>query len=189
MQWLSRLAVAVVLVCFILGSNRFLGPSASTWWTPSLGNQPWQWELSHPLRLGNASDMGTNDKLPNGKRAPAPVIYDIDGIINPKSTITALARAREACGVLRGGGSCGELLLRVRRRVSSTSVLPAASQRRSLRKEGTGLSGVLPDIRSPSTVAIVESMIAKQCAAKGFDAVETDIDEEYTSAPRLLAHH
>ena len=35
------------------------------------------------------------------------------------------------------------------------------------------------DIRSPQTVSIIESMIATQCAAKGFDAVETDIDEEY----------
>ncbi len=35
------------------------------------------------------------------------------------------------------------------------------------------------DIRSPATVSIVESMIRQQCADKGFDAVETDIDEEY----------
>jgi hypothetical protein len=36
------------------------------------------------------------------------------------------------------------------------------------------------DIQSSSTVSIVESIISQQCAAKGFDAVETDIDEEYT---------
>ena len=35
------------------------------------------------------------------------------------------------------------------------------------------------DIRAPATVSIIEAMIARQCAAKGFDAVETDIDEEY----------
>ena len=35
------------------------------------------------------------------------------------------------------------------------------------------------NIQSPGTVSVIESMIAKQCAAKGFDAVETDIDEEY----------
>ena len=34
--------------------------------------------------------MGTNDVLPDGKHAPDPVIYDIDGIINPKSTVTQL---------------------------------------------------------------------------------------------------
>jgi hypothetical protein len=35
------------------------------------------------------------------------------------------------------------------------------------------------NIQSPTTVSIIESMIDQQCAAKGFDAVETDIDEEY----------
>ena len=38
------------------------------------------------------------------------------------------------------------------------------------------------DIRSATTVSVVESMIDRQCAAKGFDAVETDIDEEYGDA-------
>ena len=28
-------------------------------WVPGIGNIPWQWELDHPLRLGNAQDMGT----------------------------------------------------------------------------------------------------------------------------------
>ena len=35
------------------------------------------------------------------------------------------------------------------------------------------------NIESPTTLSIIESMIDQQCAAKGFDAVETDIDEEY----------
>jgi len=35
------------------------------------------------------------------------------------------------------------------------------------------------NIRSPKTVRIIEAMIRQQCASKGFDAVETDIDEEY----------
>ena len=37
------------------------------------------------------------------------------------------------------------------------------------------------DIRSPATVSIIESMIDQQCAAKGFDVVETDIDESFAS--------
>ena len=36
------------------------------------------------------------------------------------------------------------------------------------------------NINSPATVSIVESMIQQQCAAKGFDAVEPDIDDSYT---------
>ena len=36
------------------------------------------------------------------------------------------------------------------------------------------------NIGSPTTVSIIESMIDQQCAAKGFDAVETDLDETYS---------
>ncbi|MGA2522420.1 MAG: hypothetical protein ABSG81_16560, partial [Acidimicrobiales bacterium] len=62
--------------------------SAGTWWSPPpTVNQPWQWELSNPLNLGNAKELGTDDKLPDGAAAPAPVIYDIDAIINPASTV------------------------------------------------------------------------------------------------------
>jgi hypothetical protein len=63
---------------------------AATWWVPPLGNQPWQWELDHPLNVSSAQDMGTDDRLTDGQVAPAPVIYDIDGIINPASTVAAL---------------------------------------------------------------------------------------------------
>ena len=67
MQWLSRCAIALVLVVVLFGFQSIPRADASTWWSPPLGNQPWQWELSHPLRLTNAHDMGTNDKLPDGK--------------------------------------------------------------------------------------------------------------------------
>jgi hypothetical protein len=57
------------------------------------------------------------------------------------------------------------------------------------RRDGAGeLGAAVPhwpgrylNIESPTTLAIVESMIDHQCAAKGFDGVETDIDEEYAS--------
>ena len=56
------------------------------------------------------------------------------------------------------------------------------------RRDGAGeLGAAVPhwpgrylNIKSPTTLAIVESMIDHQCAAKRFDAVETDIDDEYT---------
>jgi len=38
------------------------------------------------------------------------------------------------------------------------------------------------NISSPKTLSIVESMIRSQCATKGFDAVETDLDETYAGA-------
>ncbi|HEX7443523.1 MAG TPA: hypothetical protein VF320_06535, partial [Acidimicrobiales bacterium] len=44
-----------------------------TWWAPPLGSQPWQWELSNPLNLSNAKQLGIKDRLPNARPAPAPV--------------------------------------------------------------------------------------------------------------------
>lgn len=88
-HWLMAAAAASLTMVLCLG---WAVPraAAATWWSPPLGNQPWQWELSHPLKLTSARDMGTKDKLPNRQPAPAPVIYDIDGIINPASTVSAL---------------------------------------------------------------------------------------------------
>ena len=85
--------VAAAALCCSVSPGRAAaaGTAASTtWWVPSLGSQPWQWELDHPLRLGQAKDMGTDDKLPDGQPAPPPVIYDLDGIITPASTVAAL---------------------------------------------------------------------------------------------------
>jgi hypothetical protein len=50
---------------------------------------------------------------------------------------------------------------------------------------GSALSGYpesFLNINSPATVRITEAMIAQQCAAKGFDAVETDLDETYSGS-------
>src|SRR5262249_27512795 len=62
----------------------------TSWWTPPLGNVPWQWELDHALVLTKPGDMGTDDTLPNGDPAPDPVVYDIDGIDNSAPTVAAL---------------------------------------------------------------------------------------------------
>jgi hypothetical protein len=37
--------------------------------------------------------MGTEATLPNGQHVPNPVAYDIDGILNPAGTVTALHAA------------------------------------------------------------------------------------------------
>ena len=44
------------------------------------------------------------------------------------------------------------------------------------------------NINSPVTVRITEAMINQQCAAKGFDAVETDLDETYSGSDGLQPH-
>ena len=121
-----------------------------------------------------------NDKLPNGKRAPAPVIYDIDGIINPRSTVSALHALGKHVVCYVEVGAAGNYYSAGEEGVTTTyyQQLRAAG---ALGAKVPGYPEYYLNIQSPSTVSIIESMIATQCAAKGFDAVETDIDEEYTS--------
>ncbi len=181
MSWLSKIALALMLVVALFGLHGVARAEASTWWTPSLGKQPWQWELSHPLRLTSARDMGTKDKLPDGKRAPAPVIYDIDGIINPRSTVTALHEQGKHVVCYIEVGAAGNYYSAAQEGIS-TSYYDQLHAAGVFGEKVPGYAEYYLDIRSPTTVSIIESMIAKQCAAKGFDAVETDIDEEYTNA-------
>jgi hypothetical protein len=152
----------------------------SGWWVPALGNQPWQWELSNPLNLKNATQMGTKDKLPNKSLAPAPVIYDIDAIINPASTVSALHALGKHVVCYIEVGAVGNYYSAADEGIPTTyySQLVAAGV---VGAKVSGWPERYLDIRSPATVAIIESMIAQQCAAKGFDAVETDIDESYGS--------
>ena len=178
MKWLSRTVAILLLVSVCFGLQSSTRAQASSWWTPPLGNQPWQWELSHPLRLSNARDMGTNDRLPDGAHAPNPVIYDIDGIINPKSTVTALHAEGKHVVCYIEVGAAGDYYSASDEGISTTYY----DQLRSAGEFGKKVPGYPEyylNIQSPGTVSIIESMIAKQCAAKGFDAVETDIDEEY----------
>lgn len=122
--------------------------------------------------------MGTNDKLPDGAHAPDPVIYDIDGIINPKSTVTALHAQGKHVVCYIEVGAAGDYYSAAQEGISTTYY----DQLRSAGEFGKKVAGYPEyylNIQSPTTVSIIESMIAKQCAAKGFDAVETDIDEEY----------
>jgi hypothetical protein len=181
MAWVSRSAVALLLIVVLVGIGWQSSPraGAASWWTPPLGSQPWQWELSHPLRLTNAKDMGTDDKLPNGKPAPAPVIYDIDGIINPASTVGALhARGKHVVCYIEVGAA-GNYYSAAQEGIS-TSYYQQLHNAGVFGTKVRGYPEYYLNIQSPATVSIIESMISRQCAAKGFDAVETDIDEEYT---------
>jgi hypothetical protein len=161
----------------------FISPSfpraaASTWWIPPLGNQPWQWELSHPLRFNNAQDMGTDDKLPDGQLAPVPVVYDIDAIINPASTVAELHSMGKHVVCYIEVGAAGNYYSAAQEGVSAT-YFDQLRHAGEFGKKVPGYPEHYLDIQSPTTISIIESMISQQCAAKGFDAVETDIDEEY----------
>jgi hypothetical protein len=178
MRILSRAVLVLLLATAALGVPSGIRAGAATRWIPPLGNQPWQWELSHPLSLTNARDMGTNDKLPNGKPAPAPVIYDIDGIINPASTVAALHAEGKHVVCYVEVGAAGDYYSAADEGIPTTyyAQLQAAGV---FGNKVSHYPEFYLDIRSPATVSIIESMIDTQCAAKGFDAVETDIDEEY----------
>jgi len=44
--------------------------STTSWWVPALGNQPWQWEIDHPLDLSNATDMARATRCPTAHPPP-----------------------------------------------------------------------------------------------------------------------
>jgi hypothetical protein len=155
--------------------------AAGSWWHPPLDNLPWQWEIDHPLNLNDATDMGTNDTLPNGQPAPAPKVFDIDGIINSASTVTALHRLGDHVICYIEVGTAGNYYSASEEGIATTYY----AQYQAAGVFGNALSGYpesFLNINSPATVRITEAMISQQCAAKGFDAVETDLDETYSGS-------
>lgn len=140
---------------------------------------PWQWVLGHAFNVNSATDMGSNDTLPDGSSAPTPSVYDIDAIVNPASTVAALHAKGDHVICYVEVGTAGNYYSASDEGVSSTYY----SQFQAAGVLGSKLSGYpeyFLNINSAATVSIVESMIATQCAAKGFDAVETDLDETYS---------
>ncbi|HZM57202.1 MAG TPA: endo alpha-1,4 polygalactosaminidase, partial [Acidimicrobiales bacterium] len=148
------------------------GGPAGSWRVPPLGNVPWQWELAHPLDLTNPSDMGTGATTYLGAPAPNPVVYDIDGFDNAAATVSALHAAgdRVVCYIEVGAAENYR---------PDYSQFPASTL-------GNTMAGYpnerYLDIRSAAVVSVIEARIVQQCSAKGFDAVETDIDESYPSS-------
>lgn len=141
------------------------------WWHPGPEPLPWQWEIDHPLNLSSTRDLGTDVTTYGGKPAAKPVIYDIDGFGNPAVTVAALhTRGDKVICYIEVGAAES---YRPDYREFPVSVLgtavPSYPQERYL------------DIRSAVVREIIEKRIA-MCAAKGFDAVETDIDESYGAA-------
>ena len=114
-----------------------------------------------------------------GRVSGHPLLYDIDGIENPASTVRALHRlgAHVICYI--EVGSAGNYYPAATEGVRTTyyAQLNAAGD---LGGKMHGYPERYLNITAASTVSIIESMIRKQCAAKGFDAVEPDIDDSYT---------
>ena len=102
--------------------------------------------------------MGTGDKLPNGQPAPAPVIYDIDGIINPASTVAALHALGNHVVCYIEVGAAGNYYSASDEGHDDDVLRPAPDGRR-FGKKVPGYPEYYLDIRSPATVSIIESMI------------------------------
>jgi hypothetical protein len=157
--------------------------AAVTWWHPSAtgpNNGPeFQWELDHPLDIHSAADMGSGALNAAGNLAAKPTVYDIDGIENPASTVTALHALGDKAICYIEIGSAGNYYSAADEGTSVTyyAQLRAAGDRG---RKMPGYPEYYININRASTVSIIESMIRQQCAAKGFDAVEPDIDDSYT---------
>jgi hypothetical protein len=156
-----------------------------TWWQPTdagPNNGPeFQWELDHPLNVSSAADMGLGATNLQGGQASAPTVYDIDGIENPASTVTALHQMHDEVICYIEVGAAGNYYS------ASQEQLPVTyyQQLQAAGDLGSAMPGYPEyylNINAPSTLRIIEAMIQQQCAAKGFDAVEPDIDDSYTDA-------
>jgi len=181
-------AVAVTLVLTIFLPHRGRAaekkPAAvSTWWHPTNtgpNNGPeFQWELDHPLNVKSATDMGTGSLNAQGNTAPNPTVFDIDGIENPASTVAALHNMGDKVICYIEIGSAGNYYTATAEGIPTTYYAQLKADG-DLGKKMSGYPEYYLNITAPSTVSIIESMIKQQCAGKGFDAVEPDIDDSYT---------
>jgi hypothetical protein len=169
--------------------------AAPTWWKPTntgSNNGPgFQWEIGHPLDVNSAADMGAGALNAAGQVAAKPTIFDIDGILNPASTVAALhARGAKVICYIEIG-SAGNYYSASDEHLTTTyyAQLKAAGV---MGRKMAGYPEYYININAAATVRILESMIRQQCAAKGFDAVEPDIGDSYTdrtSYPISLAQN
>jgi hypothetical protein len=142
----------------------------------------WQWELDHPLSLTSSTDMGHGGTTFTGVPAANPTVYDIDGITNPASTVAALHARDDHVVCYIEVGTAGDYYSASDEGIATTyyAQFQAAGD---LGDKQQGWPEYYLNINAPSTLSIVEAMISRQCAAKHFDAVETDNDEtwQYTT--------
>jgi hypothetical protein len=152
---------------------------ASAVWQPP-EDADWQWEIGTPLVTSDPALMGTGVTAYNGDTPPGdnPVIYDIDAIENPASTVTALHQLGDHVICYIEVGTAGNYYTAAQEGIPTTyyAQLKAAGD---LGKKLSGYPEYFININARSAVSIIESMIDQQCAAKGFDAVETDLDETF----------
>ncbi len=184
---LKRLAVGLVVAFLsVLGFVPMASAAhadaapAGTWWQPGAQPYDWQWYLAGVLDTSSSTDMGIGDETYAGAPAADPTVYDIDGIENSASTVAALHAYGDHVICYIEVGTAGDYYSAAEEGNPTTYY----AQFQAAGVLGDKLSGYpeyFLNINSPATVSIVEAMISQQCAAKGFDAVETDLDETFNS--------
>jgi Glycoside-hydrolase family GH114 len=156
-----------------------------TWWRPTAtgpnDGPEFQWELDHPLNIHSVSDTGSGAVNALGERSGATTVFDIDGIINPASTVTALHKLKGKAICYIEVGAAGNYYSAPMERLRVT-YYQQLRQAGDLGRAVPGYPEYYLNINALSTLRIIEVMIKQQCAAKGFDAVEPDIDDSYTDS-------
>ena len=156
-----------------------------TWWHPRpIGankGPEFQWELDHALNVQGAKDMGHGAANAAGRKAQNPTVYDIDGINNPASAVRTLHRLHDKAICYIEVGAAGNYYSAAQERIPVTyfAQLKAAGD---LGSKVPGYPEYYLNIGAASTARIIKAMIRQQCSAKGFDAVEPDIDDSYADA-------
>jgi hypothetical protein len=148
-------------------------------WHPA-EDMDWMWELGQPLNTSNPRLMGTGVTAWNGDTPPGdnPVLYDIDGIENPASTVAALHSMGDHVLCYIEVGSAGNYYTAKQEGIPVT-YYDQLMQAGDLGDKLKGYPEHFVNINAPSAVSIIEAMISQQCSAKGFDGVETDLDETF----------
>jgi hypothetical protein len=130
------------------------------------------------MDFSSSTDMGTGVNAYNGDGPPQtdPTIYDVDGIENTTADVTEFHNLGDKVVCYVEIGAAGNYYSASEEGITTTYY----SQLQADGDLGNSLAGYpeqFININAPSAVSIVESMIQQQCAAKGFDGVETDLDE------------
>ena len=155
------------------------GAGTAVVWQPA-EDTDWMWELGQPLNTSNPSLMGTGVTAWNGDTPPGdnPVLYDIDGIENPASTVAALHSTGDHVVCYIEVGTAGNYYTATQEGIPVT-YYDQLKQAGDLGDKLKGYPEHFININASSAVSIVEAMIDQQCSAKGFDGVETDLDETF----------
>jgi hypothetical protein len=161
------------------GGNAAARARAGAVWQPA-EDIDWMWELSNPLKLSSPKLMGTGVKAYNGDTPPGdnPKLYDIDAIINPAATVAALHHRGDHVVCYIEVGTAGNYYTAKQEGIPVT-YYQQLKNAGDLGRKIQGYPEYFININAASALSIIEAMISKQCAGKGFDGVETDLDETF----------